>query len=217
MIHIFITGILLGLTLSLMLGPSFFSLLHTSIDKGFKVGMFMAFGIFLSDFTLVALSYFGVSQLITEPKYQLPLGFISGGILIFYGIYTFRKKTDFSKVDEEEKKPKIRLHSVILTYMTKGYFLNLANPFLLIFWMSMMAYISSNYGTKSIEIGSFFAGTLITVLSVDLTKCFVANKIKNYLKPKLLSFSNHVVGIVLICCGIYIIFKTIYELYPSNL
>jgi threonine/homoserine/homoserine lactone efflux protein len=213
MLHILVSGILLGLTISLMIGPSFFSLLQTSINKGFKVGMFMALGIFLSDFTLVALSYFGVSQIITMPKYQMAFGFIGGAILIGYGIYTFRKKNNFTEVnDKDSEQPKIKLHSVILTYLIKGYFLNLANPFLLIFWMGIMGYAGTSYGDSLLDTALFFAGTLTTIFAVDLTKCFIANKIKQYLKPVIIMFINHVLGIVLIGFGIYLVAKTIYYL-----
>lgn len=213
MLHILVSGIILGLTISLMIGPSFFSLLQTSINKGFKVGMFMALGIFLSDFTLVALSYFGVSQIITLPKYQFVFGFIGGTILIGYGIYTFRKKNNLTEVSEnDQEQPKIKLHSEIMTYLVKGYFLNLANPFLLIFWMGIMGYAGTSYGESLLHTALFFAGTLITVFAVDLTKCFIANKIKQYLKPVIISFINHVLGVVLIGFGAYLVVKTIYYL-----
>ena len=171
----------------------------------------MAIGIFLSDFTLVGLSYLGVSQIITLPKYQVAFGFIGGAILIGYGIYTFRKKTNLTEVSEKDPElPKINLHSVILTYLVKGYFLNLANPFLLIFWMGIMGYASASFGDSHLDTILFFAGTLLTVFAIDLTKCFIANRIKQYLRPIIIKLINHILGIVLIGFGVYLIAKTIY-------
>jgi threonine/homoserine/homoserine lactone efflux protein len=147
------------------------------------------------------------------PKYQMAFGFIGGAILIGYGIYTFRKKNNFTEVnDKDSEQPKIKLHSVILTYLIKGYFLNLANPFLLIFWMGIMGYAGTSYGDSLLDTALFFAGTLTTIFAVDLTKCFIANKIKQYLKPVIIMFINHVLGIVLIGFGIYLVAKTIYYL-----
>ena len=42
-------GILFGLTLSLMVGPAFFSLIQTSITQGFRSGSQLAMGVALSD------------------------------------------------------------------------------------------------------------------------------------------------------------------------
>jgi threonine/homoserine/homoserine lactone efflux protein len=211
MIHVLISGIVLGMTISFMIGPSFFSLLQTSINKGFKIGMFMAMGIFLSDFTLVALSYLGVSQVITLPKYQMAFGLIGGAILIGYGIYTFRKKNNLTETNEKDTEmPKIKLHSVILTYFVKGYFLNLANPFLLISWMGIMGYASASFGDSHLKTVLFFAGTLLTIFAIDLTKCFIANRIKQYLRPIIIKLINHILGVVLIGFGVYLIGKTIY-------
>ena len=50
MIHPLFEGIIIGLTMAVMLGPALFALLQTSIHRGTKAGVILAFGIFLSDF-----------------------------------------------------------------------------------------------------------------------------------------------------------------------
>lgn len=214
MTHILLSGVVLGLTLAIAIGPAFFALLQTSIHRGFKRGMFLAFGIFFSDLTLVALCYFGVSQFITEPSNQTMFGIIGGAILIGYGIWTFRKKTKIEKVDDETDVSSIEANREpgLITYVVKGYLLNLANPFLLVFWMSVVGVVSANYGTRSPELFVFFAGTLFTVIATDLLKCFVANTLKRFIRPKVLSFINHLLGILLIGCGMYLILQVLMEL-----
>ena len=41
----FLQGILVGLTFAVLLGPAFFSLIQTSIQRGFRSGLFLALGI----------------------------------------------------------------------------------------------------------------------------------------------------------------------------
>jgi threonine/homoserine/homoserine lactone efflux protein len=70
MLHTILKGTLLGLTLAGLLGPAFFSLVQTSIHRGFKSGMFLAIGIFFSDSLLIFLSYIGISQIFNAPQNQ---------------------------------------------------------------------------------------------------------------------------------------------------
>ena len=52
----------LGIVLVFMIGPVFFSLIQTSIERGFEAGAMMAFGIAANDTTFILISYFGFSR-----------------------------------------------------------------------------------------------------------------------------------------------------------
>lgn len=214
MFSVFISGIVCGLTIAIMIGPSFFSLIQTSIHRGFRSGMYLAIGISLSDLAFVMLSYLGISQIINEPGNQLLFGIIGGAILIGYGAYTFMKKVKISIDSNEDEQTPLKIIKLkkpaFYTYIIKGFFLNLANPFLIIFWMGIMGFVSANYGTHSAETYTFFTGTLLTVLATDLIKCFIGKKTKQFLNPKLLSFLNHLLGIILIVFGLVLIFRVIF-------
>jgi threonine/homoserine/homoserine lactone efflux protein len=215
MIQIIISGFFLGLTLAVLVGPAFFTLLQTSINHGFRIGMFLAIGIFLSDLTLVSLSFLGASQVISGEKVRIVFGIVGGLILIVYGGYTFMKKvvnySDKEAGDSEIIK-KIHAPQPVL-YIIKGYFLNLINPFLLIFWIGVMSFVTAEYNGKTIDILIFFSVALVTVLATDFLKCFVANQIKRFLSHKILSFMNHALGILLIGTGVYLIVKTLLFFY----
>ena len=47
------SGIGFGLLLAIMLGPVFFTILQTSLHEGFKAGLFLAFGVLLSDAAVI--------------------------------------------------------------------------------------------------------------------------------------------------------------------
>lgn len=217
MTQIIISGAVLGLTLAVLIGPSFFSLLQTSVNKGFRMGMFLAIGIFFSDLTLVSLSFLGVSQIFSGEMARIIFGMVGGGILIVYGAYTFRKKVvepvyNNKTENEEEIFKDIKAPKPIL-YVLKGYFLNLINPFLLIFWVGVMSFVSTEYENKKLDIILFFSSALLVVFSTDLLKCFVANQIKRFLKPKVLVIINHALGLFLIGFGVYLIGKTLWIFY----
>jgi len=214
MLSALISGFILGLTLAVVLGPAFFTLLQTSILRGFRIGMFMALGIMISDLTLITLSFLGVSQLISSDKYSTVFGIIGGMILLAYGAYVFRKKTVYSEteINKLEKKGSGIFSdqpSKPYVYVIKGYFLNLINPFLLIFWMGVMGYVATEYNSDIKKLAVFFGVALGTVFSTDLLKCFVANQIKRFLRPNILAFINRALGILIFIFGGYLIVKTL--------
>src|ERR1041385_5943306 len=84
-------GVLFGLVLFISIGPAFFGLIQTSLRYGYGSGIAMAFGIFASDLTYLFLAYFGVSSLLMNDKYSLPVGLTGGGVLIAYGYLSFIK------------------------------------------------------------------------------------------------------------------------------
>jgi len=201
--HPFLQGLLLGFTLSVLLGPALFTLLQTSIHRGLKSGLFLAGGIFLSDLSVVYLTFLGALQLFNEKNNYLIAGIIGGSILIGFGMFTFNRKIH---IDENNNGVEVKVPGPI-TYILKGYFLNIMNPFVWFFWISAMVTVSVNYGDEKHDVIIFFAGTLFAILSSDIFKVFLANKLKQYLKPKILIRVNHIVGILLMVFGVFLIIR----------
>lgn len=199
-------GVLLGLTLAIMLGPAFFTLLQTAIHRGFQSGAILSAGIFLSDVTLVLLAHYGASKIIGDESNYLYFGFIGGIVLIAFGIYTFTRKV---LPAEEEKALDIARPSP-LTYLFKGYVLNITNPFLWLFWLSVVVSVSSNYGVNNTQVWVFFSGLLGTVLLTDLLKSFAAGLIKGFLTPRVLTIINRVVGVFLVLFGLLLMIRVGY-------
>lgn len=206
--HPLFQGAILGLTLSALLGPALFTLLQTSIHRGLKSGVFLAFGIFLSDASVVYLAFLGALQLISQSNNYLIAGMIGGAILIGFGIYTFLHKIN---IDANNNNLDIKVPGP-LTYILKGFFLNIMNPFVWFFWISAMVGVSANYGADKHGIMFFFVGTLSTVFGSDVLKVFIAHRIKSHLNTKILVRVNHFVGLLLILFGVFLIVKVFFKL-----
>ncbi len=201
-------GVLLGLTLAFFFGfgPALFALIQTSIHRGLFSGFLLAIGIFLSDVVLVALCFLGVIQIISDPTNHMIFGIISSIILIIFGIVTFRKKVQISQDSDNDVNNK----PGFMTYIVKGFFLNIANPFVWIFWMGVVVAISANYAGKPQSIIFFLSATLITVIATDMLKCFGSYKIKKYLTPGFITWINRIAGIGLAVFGVYLLIRTFF-------
>ena len=170
----------------------------------------MAFGILFSDLFFVAatvsLIHFGMADLISNPKHQAFMGVIGGIVLIVYGVVHFIQKESKQEANTEIdiKSPKT------FPLMVRGFFLNLFNPFVWIFWMATSTAISSKYEFHIYRILVFFLSTLSVVISTDLLKTFIGYKIKKWLNARILRRIRHVSGALLICFGLYLIYKVFF-------
>ena len=191
------------MTLSVLLGPALFTLLQTSIHRGLKSGLFLAGGIFLSDLSVVILAYLGALQVINQKNNYRIAGIIGGVILILFGLFTFLRKVH---IDENNRVVELKVPGPI-TYILKGYFLNIMNPFVWFFWITAMVGVSANFGDDKDAVMLFFSGTLGAIVCSDMLKVFIADKLKKYLRPQILIRVNHIVGILLMSSGFYLIIR----------
>ncbi len=205
--HSLIEGMVLGLTLDLFFGfgPAFFAEVQTGIHRGFYKGFILALGVFLNDLVLVALSIIGAHVIMnTMYKYQI-LGVIGGLILILFGIATYRDKIEITGENED-----ININEPhVLMYMLKGFLLNIANPFVWLFWPTVVLGVATPFMNTTQDIILFFSGTLSMFLLVDTTKVFLASRIKNYITDKILHLINKVAGVGLFVFGIILVIRTV--------
>lgn len=207
----FLEGIVLGLALATVFGfgPALFAMVQTSINKGFPSAVLLALGVFVSDLLLVSLSFVGIIQFINQPSNKITFGIVSGLVLIAFGFFTYKKKVQMTSPKDNTPISLGKVHS--LKCFFKGFFLNIANPFIWIFWMGIMVGISARTGGNGNSIVAYFAGVLMTVLSADILKCLGAFKIKRFLTLEKLKVLNHLTGAGLSIFGVFLILRVIFE------
>ena len=223
MIYLFFEGILLGLLVAISLGPAFFAILQTGINKGFRYGIYMASGVLLSDILLVTICYLIGATIFDDPENKVYVGLIGGIILIIFGSVSWAKKPEIlTRRRYADAKPKNE--SRPFGYIFRGFFLNIANPFIFFFWFGALGFVGKNAVPGEILESTivFFSGTFITIFSTDVLKSFVGGKIKGFLRPRKEILVNKIVGLLLVTFGIVLIFRTLsgfgfFEQLRSNL
>jgi len=212
---LFFEGILLGLTLVTFFGfgPAFFALVQTSIHRGFGPAALLAIGIFLNDVVMVVLCLMGAVQIVTAPSNYLWFGISSGVILIIFGLVTYTRKVSSpsESADDEVDLPVQMKGPSWFTYIAKGFFMNIVNPFVWIFWVGVVVGISARMGGDETRLTTFFSGTLITVLLGDLLKAYGAYSIKRFFTSRMIGLLNKIAGIGLIIFGLFLIGRVIFE------
>ena len=199
--HALYEGIILGLSLAFIFGfgPAFFALVQTALHRGFWAGVLLAFGIFLNDLIIVVLGLLGSVNVIKgSENYQL-MGIIGGILLIIFGIITFsRKRLNTSTEEDNSNNP----HSLV--YIGKGFVLNLLNPFVWIFWLTVIVSATASYKADTFSLMLFFSGTLGVVLITDILKVFMASKLSVFVTDKFLILINKLAGVGLVLFGLFL-------------
>lgn len=197
-------GFFVGFALAFLIGPVFFLLLSTSINKGIRQAIFIAVGVMLSDAMYIAFAHFGSSFLTGNSDFNYLFGIIGGGILIVFGIVNFFKKPAVNKNEVSEYTIS---RTDFLMFFLKGFAMNSFNPFVLVFWLGISSGISvKNF--DNMQTLSFYAAVLVSVLSTDVIKCYLANKLQRIITVTVLIWMNRVSGLALVFFGIKIIYKS---------
>lgn len=196
----FLNGLLFGLIFIFSLGPAFFSLVQTSVQKGLTKAILLAVGISLSDIAFVVLALMGVTSWLESDNFKIGLSIVGAVVLISYGIYSWFKKPKIYANDVEGKD----LNG--LKYVVKGFFLNGFNPFILVFWMGIIGLVSVQFEYSTAQQPYFFAGVLITIFTMDLLKAFISNRLRSIVTPNSILIMNRSVGVILILFGLHMFY-----------
>ena len=151
-------GILLGFSLSFLVGPLLFAVVEAGISQGFRAGLSVASGIWFSDILFVSTILWSVETLAAVTAIQgfrTWVGILGGLLLIAFGLGSLFLK---SKVkDGAEHKVEKRSY---LSWWLRGFLLNLINPGTIFFWLGIVsAVVVPNNWTREQSM-VFFAGML---------------------------------------------------------
>ncbi|MFT7612577.1 MAG: threonine/homoserine/homoserine lactone efflux protein [Parvicellaceae bacterium] len=201
------SSVLLGLILSVLIGPVFFVLLETSIRRGARDAILIDIGVLLADVLYLFVAYFSAEQItIWIEKYEF-LKYIGAGVIIIYGIYTIVKKKSPQIAKNIDIKELKRPNPIGL--ISKGMGLNAMNPAVLAYWLFVCTYQVKGQNIEGVNVVIFFSICLGTMFIIDIVKIYFASKLKEKLTPKNLATISIIVGCILILIGILMCFKDI--------
>lgn len=215
----FLLGIACGIALSLFFsfGATFFSQLQTSIHLGYRRAVPFAFGVSTGDVIVVFLMLTILKDTdILALLHNIYVASIGGAVLIAYGIFTFRSRT--RHVGEKDSKVKFRCDDVPRRryVFLKGFAINFLNPFIWIYWISVVALLSGELELTVSQRYSFFIGLLATTLSLDILKCKLASLLQRVITAKVMNICNKITGLILIAFGVYLISAmVVYQVSPK--
>lgn len=210
-------GILCGVALSLFFsfGPAFFGLIQNSIEHGFRRAMAFAIGVSLSDVVVVGLMLTVLKNVDMEAvMHNVYVALIGGAGIAVMGVYTFRKKGRVRR----DKSGRLRLISEGKVgrrhILLQGFLLNFLNPFIWVYWISVITLLSGEVGLNGSERYWFFGGLLAATLGCDLLKCRLSSLLQTWITPRVMIGFNKGTGVVLMAFAVYMVVSMI--VYQTN-
>lgn len=198
---IVLDGIKLGIVLAFLIGPVFFAIIQTSIERGFTKGVLICLGVSLNDVLYVIICYLGLIQLIESARFREQMADVGGAILILFGLYhlLIKSRKKVVQITASDDRSGLR-------YFLKGFLINAFSPMVPLFWIGTISVASIDLGLRlDSEFVLFYAATLSTVLLTDIAKAYLAGRLRRLITPKLMMWLNIVVGLALVVFGIRLI------------
>ncbi len=190
-----------------MIGPVFFILVQTSIERGVMHGLSVAFGESMSDIIFLAIYYVGFTHMSIGDSFSRWIGF--GGVLVLAvtGMLMIRKARKKWKYPQPEP-----LNTSKWSLFLKGFLINSLNPFVYVFWAGVMGVLKSKYAEHPEHILMFCVGIFVFKLFADVFKVVLSGKIKHFISNSMLRYVSVSTGVILI---IYALVLS-YRLYFAN-
>lgn len=205
-------GFLIGLMLSALVGPVFFTLLQTSLEQGFRAGAAVALGIAISDGTYILLMAFLSAQIIDLPYFREGLAIVGGTLLSIFGFYYLFKKRGRRK--QQAINSRTLWHNVI-----KGVIINGINPMVFLFWLAISSYATVHFHEDGFLLRTYFITSICTVFTIDLIKSWLAKTLSQLMNERLMRRFDIAVGVILILFAMrlfYTLFEPSTALMPDN-
>ncbi|WP_316841655.1 LysE family translocator [Pedobacter gandavensis] len=207
MFEAILQGVGAGILFSFLTGPVFFSMIKTSIEKGFKAGFSLAVGVIFSDIIFITLTIFSAQFVDYKSEYFQYIGIVGGLFLFGIGLYYLFNKVKVSYDVGEIAKIKKR------GYILKGFLMCLLSPTTLMFWIMVGGIISVQLHLTMAEKVVFFIVAMATQLTVDGVKTYYAAKLRYRIKEKTIQNLNRVAGAVIIIFAIRLFIEVLLKHY----
>ena len=96
-----------------------------------------------------------------------------------------------------------------LLYAAKGFLINTINPFVFIYWVGAVSFITLEPDYKKSDLFFFFVAAVCSNFIFDVSKSFLASKVKHLLTHRLMVRVSRIVGVAIILLGVRLLWKTL--------
>ena len=195
-----IKGLLLGLILSISLGPVIFAILKQSITNGRKAGYLFVAGVSTSDIGLLLIANIFTNIFLLVLDHKAFIAMAGAGFLLLLGLYTLFFKKIKIESDENGEEKVFRKRDYLGIYIS-GFLMNTLNPSVFIFWFAWTAAIGASAAETNNPVQYkfiVFATCLVFLLLSDLIKVSLASRLRPSLTEKNLIWINRISAIIIL-------------------
>jgi threonine/homoserine/homoserine lactone efflux protein len=205
---IYLSYIVLGLTLAAPIGPVNAARLDKGLKNGFWHSWAVGAGSMIADGIFMLTVYMGIVHFLDNPLIQVFLWLFGGFILIYSGIESIVTANKFTFDYQRNNESIFRCFLI-------GFIMSISSPLSILFWLgiygSVLAKTASSFGTTDLLLYSsmiFLGLALWDVFVAGLTSLF-----RKWLSLKYIIFTSILSGVSLLGFGLYFAFQGIKVLF----
>ncbi|MGG1399906.1 LysE family transporter [Bacillus salipaludis] len=196
--NIFLSYILLGLSLAAPIGPINAAQIDRGIRNGFMHAWLIGVGAVVADGVYMLIVYIGVVQFLETPMVKTFLWLFGCFVLIYTGIESILKAGTVSLGNTRNKEPLIKS-------FFSGFLMSISNPLTILFWLGIYGSVLAKTAatSNSAELIVYSTAIFIGLLLWDITMAGVSSSFRNFLTSRLLVMISLFSGLSLIGFGLY--------------
>ncbi|MDQ0232481.1 LysE family transporter [Metabacillus malikii] len=206
--NIIFSYIFLGLSLAAPIGPINAAQLDRGIKGGFLNAWLVGLGATTADLVYMLLVYLGLVHFLDIPFMKAFLWLFGFFVLTYTGIESL---ISAGKIEMKKGSHNITYSKSFIS----GFFMSLANPLTILFWLGIYGSVLANavtmYSTGQLVIYS--SAIIFGLLLWDFTMACVASTFRKYLTNKMLVWISVLSGLSLIGFGIYFGYQALQLLF----
>ncbi len=205
-------GLLLGLILSISIGPVIFAIIKQSLTNGKRSGYAFVAGVSSSDFVLLFICNVFTSLFNLVLNHKSAIALAGAGFLLIMALYTlFFKKLKLENMGSDGVNKTVSIKDLVSSYFS-GFLMNTLNPSVFLFWFAWTAAInnSADNTPNPIQYKLVVFGTCLGfVLLSDLIKVFLAGKLRPRLTEKNLLWINRFSGMIILIFSAVLLYSAL--------
>ncbi|OIK10278.1 amino acid transporter [Bacillus sp. MUM 116] len=196
--NIFLSYILLGLSLAAPIGPINAAQIDRGIRSGFLHAWLIGVGAVVADGVYMLIVYIGVVQFLETPIVKTFLWLFGCFVLIYTGIESILKAGTLNLEYTRNKEPLIKSFFA-------GFLMSISNPLTILFWLGIYGSVLAKTAATSnnTELIIYSAAIFIGLLVWDITMAGVSSSFRSFLTSRLLVMISLFSGLSLIVFGLY--------------
>jgi threonine/homoserine/homoserine lactone efflux protein len=211
-IEAILKGLLLGLILSISIGPVIFAIIKQSLTNGKRSGYAFVAGVSSSDIVLLFICNFFTSLFNLVLNHKSSIALAGAGFLLLMGLYAlFFKKLKLENMETSGVNKTLGIKNLVSSYFS-GFLMNTLNPSVFLFWFAWTAAIntSSDNLPNPVQFKLIVFGTCLGfVLLSDLIKVFLAGKLRPRLTEKNLIWINRFSGMIILIFSAVLLYSAL--------
>lgn len=203
MIHLFISGILLGWGAAIPVGPLCLEIIRRHLQYGWRAGLGTGIGASTGDLTYLALLSMGALSLLAHPSALHVASGVGAVILGWFGYQALRTASSAIKTPDGTHDRSFWRH------VRDGYLMILVNPYTILFWVSVSSQVALMAHHNQHTALSLGFGVAVGVFSWVIILNSILHHTKHFLPPTAMRWLNRLGGLIILGFAIFFLVKAV--------